>query len=908
MNRIEAVHAAGQSFWLDDLRREMIESGELRERIEAGELRGMTSNPTIFEQAIARGEAYSDALRPLAQAGWSAERIVDHLMLEDVRAAADLFRPVYEASQGADGFVSLEVHPQLADDTEATLVETRRLWTALNRPNVMIKIPATASGIPAIRRAIAEGINVNITLIFSLTRYAEVIEAYLLGLEERVGRGAAVDHVASVASFFVSRVDTAVDARLEKIIRDEGPEAGRAAELLGQAAIANAKLAYAQFQAAFSDERFARLRERGARVQRPLWASTSTKNPAYPDTYYVDSLIGPETVNTLPLPTLEAFRDHGRAEPTLTEGLSGARSRLEALRTIGISMDEVTFELERQGVRKFDESFRSLVRTVEQRATAARREVQALLPRLQATLEALDGEDVARRLWSRDGSLWPGQPSEWLGWLDLPEAAVGHLATIEAFLRDASQAGFRRALILGMGGSSLAARVLAGAGPGRPLSVDVLDTIEPGAVLAASRSVEATLFVVASKSGTTIEPLSLLEHFWSRERQVNRGSGFVAITDPGTPLEALAKERGFRSIFPAPPDVGGRFSALSVFGLVPAALAGADPRAALDGAARMARRCGPNVEAARNPGLFLAALLASAAAEGRDKVTFVADPALEALPAWIEQLLAESSGKDGRGLFPVVGEPPAPASRYASDRVIVYLRVDGSLDAHVERWVRAAVPVVVLPGGQGPARLGAEFFRWEVATAIVCHLLGVNAFDQPDVQRAKDAAREALRHRPARGEPEAVPADPAECLLQALGALRRGEAFVLLSFAPETPAVARAFERLRRHVRDVLGNATLVGVGPRYLHSTGQLFKGGPDRIVALVLHAPSGGDLPIPGTDHTFGELLRAQACGDFQAMKSLGRRAFWLELDSPGLLTDIARVTAPAARRAAEQRARPA
>ncbi|HLE23346.1 MAG TPA: transaldolase, partial [Anaerolineales bacterium] len=288
---IEALQALGQSLWLDDLRREMLETGELRRLIAAGEIRGMTSNPTIFEQAIAGSEVYTPALRPLAQAGWPAERILDSLMQDDIREAADLFRPVYEASEGGDGFVSLEVHPALADETESTLHEVRRLWTSLNRPNVMIKIPATRAGVPAVRQAVAEGINVNITLIFSLQRYAEVIEAYLGGLEDRLARGAALDHVASVASFFVSRVDTAVDARLEEILRREGPHAERAAALRGLAAIANAQLAYAQFQGAFGSDRFDALKGHGARPQRPLWASTSTKNPAYPDTYYLDNLI-----------------------------------------------------------------------------------------------------------------------------------------------------------------------------------------------------------------------------------------------------------------------------------------------------------------------------------------------------------------------------------------------------------------------------------------------------------------------------------------------------------------------------------------------------------------------------------------------------------------------------------------
>jgi len=918
MNPIASLHALGQSLWLDDLQRGMIESGELQRRISDGDIRGMTSNPTIFEQAIAGSDTYTADLRRMAQAGWTAGSVLDNLILDDIRAAADLFRPLYESSGAGDGFVSLEVHPTLADDTESTIVEVRRLWGALNRPNVMIKIPATAAGVPAVRRAIADGINVNITLIFSLHRYAEVIEAYLSGLEERLDRGASLDHVASVASFFVSRVDSAVDSVLDQVIREERPEAERAAALRGQAAIANAKLAYAQYQAAFGSDRFQRLSQRGAGPQRPLWASTSTKNPAYPDTYYVDNLIGPQTVDTLPLQTLEAFRDHGTPALTLEQDLSIARSRLEALGSIGVSMDEVTAELERQGVAKFAASFSSLLKTIEQRTASARREIRAIQPHLQENLRAVDEAEVARRLWSRDGSLWPGQPSSWLGWLELPREGRREVEPIEAFARDAAAAGFTDAVLLGMGGSSLAAAVLAsrGTGEGR-LKVEVLDTIEPGAVRKVSGAASPPLVLVASKSGTTVEPLALLETFWKKARR--NGKSFVAITDPGTPLETLAGERGFRRSFQTPPDVGGRYSALSLFGLVPAGLAGVDLRRLLDGGAEMARQCGPNIEAARNPGLFLGALLAAAAQAGRDKVTFFADPENESLLGWVEQLLAESSGKDGKGLFPIVGEPPAAPARYGSDRLLVYLRSEGSLDARVDRWVKAGVPVAIVNVKPGAAGLGAEFFRWEVAVAVACHRLGVNAFDQPDVQRAKAAARTALLDRPAQEGvaqdgpwhlqgPADDPASKADDLVEAttaiLSRLREGEALVLLAYLPQTPAIERALERIRRHIRDRLGNATLLGFGPRYLHSTGQLFKGGPDRMVLLVLRAPAGRDVPVPGETYTLGGLMQAQAVGDYEAMRSIGRRVYLLTIDSPRRASEIARSIGSAAQRVARNR----
>jgi transaldolase len=363
MNRIHALHALDQSVWLDFISRELLTSGELENMIGQDEVRGVTSNPSIFEQAIAKTNQYTNAINMSASYGHTTAEILDDLILEDIRNAADLFLPQYHNKNGGDGFVSVEVNPDLAYDTEKSLKEARRIWAAVDRPNVMIKIPATKAGIPAIQTAIAEGINVNVTLIFSLKRYAEVMEAYLSGLEMRKEDGHAIDHVASVASFFISRIDTAVDEALDGM-EVEGKKNG-VAEIYGKAAIASAKLAYQRFQSIFQSSRFMKLSESGANVQRPLWASTSTKNPAYPDTYYVDNLIGPDTVNTLPPITLEAFRDHGRVEVTIDKDLDHAEEDLERIEAIGISLDEVTALLEKEGVEKFAKSYHNLLKAVE---------------------------------------------------------------------------------------------------------------------------------------------------------------------------------------------------------------------------------------------------------------------------------------------------------------------------------------------------------------------------------------------------------------------------------------------------------------------------------------------------------------------------------------------------------------
>jgi transaldolase len=361
-----ALASLGESLWLDYIHRDLLESGELRRLIEQDGIRGITSNPTIFEQAIGTGSAYDAAIATLAREGRDARGILEALAVEDVTRAADAFRPIYEMTGGNDGFVSLEVAPDLAHDTEGTVAEARRLWAAVSRPNLMIKVPGTAAGLPAITRLIAEGINVNVTLLFAVETYRRVIAAYVGGLEQRVQGGLPLEAVRSVASFFVSRVDTEVDRRLEVRIAaaPDGAAKGRLERLLGQAAVANAVLAYQAYEAGFTAPAVRALMGKGAAVQRPLWASTSSKNPRYPDTMYVDRLIGPDVVNTVPPATLRAFQDHGRPVRTIDADVEGARRHLAALAAEGIDLGDVTDTLTVEGVRKFADSFTTLLETI----------------------------------------------------------------------------------------------------------------------------------------------------------------------------------------------------------------------------------------------------------------------------------------------------------------------------------------------------------------------------------------------------------------------------------------------------------------------------------------------------------------------------------------------------------------
>ncbi len=361
MRRIRQLYLLGQSLWYDYIDRDLLLSGRLAEMVDAGVVHGVTSNPAIFRRAMTQSAAYADERALLARQGLSPEAVYEHLAVADIRAACDVLLPLYKRTHGRDGFVSLEVSPHLAHDPQATVQAARRLWKWVDRPNLMIKIPGTQAGLQAIEEALVAGISVNVTLLFSVARYRQVMEVYLRALERRVAQGLPIDHIASVASFFVSRVDTKVDAALEAVAAADGSQAERARALQGTIAIANARQAYQAFKAVFSGERFAALATRGAQVQRPLWASTSTKNPAYPDTLYVDALVGPQTVNTVPPQTWQAFADHGTPRLTVEEDVEGDAARLQALAGLGIDLDAITARLEAEGVQAFVEAYDALL-------------------------------------------------------------------------------------------------------------------------------------------------------------------------------------------------------------------------------------------------------------------------------------------------------------------------------------------------------------------------------------------------------------------------------------------------------------------------------------------------------------------------------------------------------------------
>jgi transaldolase/glucose-6-phosphate isomerase len=894
-NPIRELKRLGQSLWLDNIRRQLITSGELARLRDEG-LSGVTSNPTIFEKAVSGSTDYDEAMVQLVSAKRKPADILWDLMVEDIQAAADVFRPVHDRTKGLDGFVSIEVSPTVATSTRRTIGWAEILRDRTHRPNVMVKIPATKEGIPAIHDQIAKGHNINVTLIFSVDRYAEVVEAYLSGLEKLQKNGGDLRKVASVASFFVSRVDTKVDKILtDKIQLSNDPAQKRALErLYGKAAIANSKMAYERYQQLFSGPRWEKLRKAGARTQPCLWASTSTKDPRYPDTYYVEELIGPRTVDTIPPATLAAFREHGEVRRSLDENLEVAKRQLKQLADVGVDLDQVTRELEVEGVASFTKSFESLLATIAKSSKDIRagkgprqwHSLGELQPVVDAQLAQLQKEEAPRRLWAKDSTLWSTNPAkreeirDRLGWLNVAEKMLEHAAEF----RELSAHGrtYSDVVLLGMGGSSLCPDVLRntfGAIKGHP-RLHVLDTTDPTTILAVRSKIriQDSLFIVASKSGETTETLSHFAYFWDQVRAGGHdgmaGRHFAAITDPGTSLEKLAKDHGFRWIFPNPPDIGGRYSALSYFGLVPGALMGVDVAELLERAVEMAHSCADSVPAADNPGVWLGAVLGRLALEGRNKLTLIASPKVASFGYWVEQLIAESTGKQGKGIVPVEGEPVGKPSAYGDDRVFVYIRMDSDpVNRSVRALERAGQPVVTLTL-RDKLDIGGEFLRWEVATAIAGSVLGIDAFDQPNVQESKDNTKKVLGKFRASGKlPAALSLAPAKSrtgLRSLLERAKPGAYFAIMAYATRTAASEAAIASIRATIRDRTHFATTAGYGPRFLHSTGQLHKGGPKTGLFLQVVQDDTRDVPIPGQPYSFSILKQAQSLGDLQSLTS--------------------------------------
>jgi transaldolase/glucose-6-phosphate isomerase len=917
-NRLHTLEVEGQAVWLDFLDRRFLSEGGLTRLIEQNGVTGVTSNPSIFEKAIGHGVDYNkDIASLLYQDERSVTEVYEHLAITDIQEACDELRPVYDRLHGADGFASIEVSPYLARSTQGTIDEALRLWAAVDRPNLMVKVPGTEEGVPAVRTLTAEGVNVNITLLFAIDMYKAVAEAFIAGLEDRVANRRDVSRVSSVASFFVSRIDTKIDQSIDARVEAGDVESEALTALRGKVAIANAKLAYQYYLDLIASDRWQALAAKGARPQRLLWASTGTKDPSYSDVLYVETLIGRDSINTMPPKTIEAYLDHGVTTKSLTNDIDDERRVLREAEHLGLDLKGVTTALVVEGVEKFSDAADALLGTIaETRSEMLGDRINGLTASLPKPLDELvadrleraRADDWSRRLWSGDPKLWTGgDEDQWMGWL---AAGRGERVDLEELVALAIEArSYKDVVLLGMGGSSLGPEVLGrvlGSGDGYP-TLHVLDTSDPDQIRTVATAIDParTMFIVSSKSGSTMEPELLRTYFFHLvEQEVgtgNAGIRFVAVTDPGSDLERVARADGFRHIFAGDPAIGGRYSVLSPFGMVPAAAIGIDLPACFAATLPMVHSCGSDVPPTANPGIRLGAIIGEAAKAGRNKLTILASQRLKPVGAWLEQLLAESTGKHGKGVVPVDLEPPGDAAAYGDDRLFVYLKLrgddDAELDARLAALQRADQPVVRI-ALVDPDRIGQEFFRWEIATAVAGAIIGIDPFNQPDVEAAKVKTRELVEayektdrldlREPVLREGQLSffadrGASDATALVKALlDELTPGGYIGFLAYIERNEAHETALMAMRTAVRNARRVATIVGFGPRFLHSTGQAYKGGPAGGVFLEITRSADPDLAIPGHRASFGTVQLAQALGDLDVLAERGRR--WLRIHIEG------------------------
>jgi len=909
MNRLKQLEQFGQSVWLDFLSRDLIKKDGIRKLIEDDGIGGMTSNPAIFQKALSQGTDYDADTKKYAEAGLDVGEIFRKLSVKDIQDAADALRPVYDRTKGADGFISIEVSPYISADTKATIAEAKSLWAEIARPNLMVKVPGTKDGVPAVRDLIAAGININITLLFALDAYQAVADAYIEGLEKRPA-GDDLSKISSVASFFLSRIDTMADDLINKKLQDEPGKAAALANMRGKTAIASARIAYQMYKKTFSGPRWEKLAARGARPQRLLWASTGTKNKDYSDTLYVDTLIGPMTVNTMPPETMDAFRDHGTPKAnTIEDDVDGAHKVLDALKKGGISLDKITDDLVTDGVAKFAEAADKLYGALaDKRAKilgGALPQVKEGFGEAQKDIDkeiaASNARGDARKFWAKDKSAWTGADEDkWLGWTDIVDRELKNVPKLKAFAAEVEKNKTTDVVLLGMGGSSLGAEVLRetfGHREGWP-TLHVLDSTDPDQIGAVEKAIKigSTLFIVSSKSGSTLEPNILFDYFFAATKK--NGKQFIAITDPGSSLEKDAKDNGFAHVFYGEPSIGGRYSVGSNFGLVPAAAMGLDVERMLTETLKFVQSCGALVPASGNPAARIGIALGVLANKyKRDKITILTSSALSSVGTWLEQLVAESTGKQGKGLIPVDREPAGAPSSYGDDRVFVNLRLAGDEDHTdaVGALEKAGHPTVRITI-EDSYQLGQVLYLCEVAIAFAGMVLKINPFDQPDVEAAKIATRKLTdayetSGKLDEGEPFwtgdgiAVYGDGkgrslGEILKNHLAQLKAGDYFALLAFIELNAAHDAVLQKIRRKVRAKFTNATCFEFGPRFLHSTGQAYKGGPNSGVFLTLTTDHRQDRDIPGRKATFGTVEKAQALGDFAVLVERKRRALRLHM----------------------------
>lgn len=888
MISLHSLQAFGQSAWLNYLRRAFLESGELGNLLEEG-IGGITSTPSIFAKAISHSSDYDEVLLRLVAQGKPIADFHKLIIIDDMQRAADALHPVHEATDGLDGYVSVELDPAVIDDAVKTAATARHLLRAVDRGNAMIEIPATPAGIAAVRELTSDGVCVNVTHVFSVAMYEQVANAYLAGLAQffethTVWRIAP----SSVVSFSLSRIDRAVDDALAELHQDH---------LQGQAAIALAKTAYGRFQQIFSGPEWEKLARRGARPLRLKWTRTTPRNFTYPDTYYVEALIGPETVMTFSPPTLRAFQQSGVVAPTLTQRPDQAKRVLANLADLGIDLDAIAARLQEESLADFRQQYEDLqlsVRRKRDQLQANWRRMELALGGLKTAVSrhtaALCRGRVPCRLWDHDHTLWPASAVDQLGWLHIVETMQENLGRLRHFNNQVLQDGITDMVYLGMAGENILTGIFAGF-PHRSggLNLHPLANSDPHTIRQLTKVLNPakTLFVVGSKDGKNLETMALFKHFYNitadaldRDHAGTRvGQHFVAITDNNSALHRLAGEYGFRQIFLNDSHIPEGFTALSYFGLVPAVLLGVDGAALLENAlALVGNSSSCNCpEKGDNLGMQLGVVLATLAEQGRDKLVLSASPALAPFTRWIAQMIAVCLAKEQKGLVPVVAEPVLETTVYGHDRAFVYLHLaNDPLPDYLRKLEAAGHPLIILHW-EALNDLGGQLFLWQIAAVVAAHLMQINPFTTPNVELVNRRAQELLAFFQQQGRlppGKAAPVTP-QSLEAFLDQVQPGDYIITQAFispSPESEAVLQEFCACLRRKKGV---PVMLNYGPAYLSTLGQLYQGGPRTgyFVQLTMPLPL-EDVHIPdvagepATSLSFGVLNMANALADGQVL----------------------------------------
>ncbi|MCX7641582.1 MAG: bifunctional transaldolase/phosoglucose isomerase [Elusimicrobiales bacterium] len=898
----------GQSIWLDSISRDMILNKTLANMIEKYDIVGLTSNPTIFENAILNSNSYDDSIQIAAKRFTKTQDIAYSLMIEDIQRTCDLLKNVYEKTNATDGFVSIEIPPTI-DDINSIIECSIKIWEMINRENLMIKIPATKNGIIAGEELLKKGINVNMTLIFSPQIYSKVADAYLSAIKWRIENNIS-GNIFSVASFFVSRIDTEVTNIFSNIINSitDIEKINEINMLKGKAAVTVSLIVYEIYLKKFYSDDFKKYKELGIKPQKLLWASTSTKEPLMKDSYYLDELCLPYTINTAPQQTIYAFFEHGSINDEKIETrISQAHNIYEKIESFGVNWEKVYEKLLMEGIKKFISSYNNILKAIENKIkniSSQKITMQIYNAPIKDLITKIEKENFIKRLFLKDVTLWKKDIQDIktiknsLGWLEIPNKIKEKLIEIESFRDEIIKEGFRDVVLLGMGGSSLASEVIVNVfGQNKKIKFYVLDSTNPDWINRIIKNIklEKTIFIVSSKSGTTLETISHLKYIFNllKNKVKKPGKSFVAITDKNTPLEQIATKYKFRKIFINPSDIGGRFSVFSYFGLVPASFTQAN----LSKLITNAQNAMSELNKDNSPGIVLGAFLGLSYLNGKDKLTLIVPKKLQRFGLWVEQLIAESTGKEGKGILPIIDYEIYEPSSYSNDRcfVVITLKNFPENEEKINQIIKSGHPLLKIYLDD-IYDIAKEFYRWEIATALCGHIMKINPFDQPDVQFTKEFTQKILKSEKIKLIPQI---NTSKINIYTANIKNIKEKYILwdiinntndngyiafCAYIDENTKNTMLLEKIKRLIIEKTSIPTITVYGPRYLHSIGQLFKGGKNSGTFIILTSKPKKDIKILGEDLSFKKICISQAQGDFLAMMKKGRKCIMIHEKKEG------------------------